>query len=164
MFSATLQVFAELGGVVKCFTSDHCKKKNTHSITKKHVRTSVLNLCYKTHRHTNQKQNHVLCAHLEKKIVLSHFQEDFICVLFYESKASAANRNVRCLAIKNNNTQDSAAVLLDVQLHQHHMQLMFLFPVPQWQFWHLGWHFWPFTLQRHPPLVSPGPLQTETCY
>ena len=28
----------------------------------------------------------------------------------------------------------------------------------QWQFWHLGWHFWLFMLQRHPPLVSPGPL------
>lgn len=27
----------------------------------------------------------------------------------------------------------------------------------QWQFWHLGWHFWLLTLQRHPPLVSPGP-------
>lgn len=39
---------------------------------------------------------------------------------------------------------------------------MFLLPVTQWQFWHLGWHFWPFTLQRHPPLVSPGPLQTES--
>lgn len=29
----------------------------------------------------------------------------------------------------------------------------------QWQFWHLGWHFWLLTLQRHPPLVSPGPLE-----
>lgn len=29
----------------------------------------------------------------------------------------------------------------------------------QWQFWHLGWHFWLLTLQRQPPLVSPGPLE-----
>lgn len=27
----------------------------------------------------------------------------------------------------------------------------------QWQFWQRGWHLCPLTLQRHPPLVSPGP-------
>lgn len=27
----------------------------------------------------------------------------------------------------------------------------------QWQFWHWGWHLCPLTLQRQPPLVSPGP-------
>lgn len=43
--------------------------------------------------------------------------------------------------------------------------MKFLLPVIQWQFWHLGWHFWLFTLQRHPPLVSPGPLDAnKTCY